>query len=74
MHELNLCGFLCPEPVLIIRKTIRSLQNGEKLFIIADDFSTIRDIPYFCHFMEHRLLEQKINIFPYQYIIQKGLR
>ncbi|MBE5251848.1 MAG: sulfurtransferase TusA [Enterobacterales bacterium endosymbiont of Blomia tropicalis] len=72
-HQLDACGLRCPEPVMMVRKTVRNLQEGETLLIIADDPATTRDIPGFCRFMEHRLLAQQIETLPYQYLIQKGL-
>ncbi|CAL4326503.1 sulfurtransferase TusA [Buchnera aphidicola] len=70
---LNLIGLRCPEPIMIIRKTLRNMKNNEKILVLADDPSTKRDIPYFCHFMEHQLIEHNIKIKPYRYLLKKGL-
>lgn len=72
-HHLDATGLRCPEPVMMIRKTIRNINNGETLLIIADDPSTTRDIPNFCRFMDHTLLAEQSNTPPYQYLIQKGI-
>ncbi|MCZ4059918.1 sulfurtransferase TusA [Pantoea sp. LMR881] len=71
-HQLDARGLRCPEPVMMVRKTVRNLQNGETLLIIADDPATTRDIPGFCRFMEHRLLAQQTETLPYQYLIKRG--
>lgn len=71
-HTLDALGLRCPEPVMMVRKTVRGMQAGETLLIIADDPATTRDIPGFCRFMEHRLLAQQTDTLPYQYLIQKG--
>jgi len=65
-------GLRCPEPVMMIRKNIRAMASGEILKIIADDPSTKRDIPTFCEFMDHKLLQMKIDQIPYLFWIQKG--
>jgi tRNA 2-thiouridine synthesizing protein A len=65
-------GLLCPEPVMMIRKTIRAMQDGEVLLVKADDPSTRRDVPSFCEFMDHQLIKKQIDQIPYQYWIQKG--
>lgn len=72
--DYTLCalGLRCPEPVMMVRKTVRSMHMGETLLIIADDPTTKRDILGFCRFMEHRLLAQQTEVLPYQYLIQKG--
>lgn len=72
-HQLDALGLRCPEPVMMVRKTVRNMQDGETLLIIADDPATTRDIPGFCRFMEHRLLAQQTDTLPYRYLIQKGL-
>lgn len=71
-HTLDALGLRCPEPVMMVRKTVRTMQAGETLLIIADDPATTRDIPGFCRFMEHQLLAQQTESLPYQYLIQKG--
>ncbi len=44
-HTLDALGLRCPEPVMMVRKTVRNMQPGETLLIIADDPTTTRDIP-----------------------------
>ena len=50
---LDTVGLRCPEPVMLVRKNIRHMNEGEVLLILADDPATTRDIPSFCQFMEH---------------------
>lgn len=71
-HTLDTLGLRCPEPVMMVRKTIRTMQLGETLLIIADDPATTRDIPGFCRFMEHQLLSANTAELPFQYLIKKG--
>ncbi|ASG02364.1 sulfurtransferase TusA [Vibrio anguillarum] len=66
-------GLRCPEPVMMVRKTIRTMQDGEILLVKADDPSTTRDIPSFCRFMDHQLIAEKVDTLPYLYLIKKGL-
>ena len=72
-HQLDTLGLRCPEPVMMVRKTVRHMAEGETLLIIADDPATTRDIPSFCQFMDHTLLASSIDRKPYQYLIKKGL-
>ncbi len=46
-HTLDAQGLRCPEPVMMVRKTVRTMPVGETLLIIADDPATTRDIPGF---------------------------
>ncbi len=72
-HELDAIGLRCPEPVMMVRKTVRKLDLGQTLLIVADDPATVRDIPSFCQFMDHTLLASQTEQIPYQYLIKKGL-
>jgi tRNA 2-thiouridine synthesizing protein A len=71
-YQLDAIGLRCPEPVMMVRLKIREMQVGETVTVIADDHSTTRDIPSFCRFMEHELLDSQSATSPYQYLIKKG--
>jgi tRNA 2-thiouridine synthesizing protein A len=71
-YQLDAIGLRCPEPVMMVRLKIREMQIGETLAVTADDHSTTRDIPSFCRFMEHELVELKTRTSPYQYLVKKG--
>lgn len=49
---LDLQGFTCPEPLIAVRKKLREIKSEEYLTIIADDPITLRDIPYYCKYMD----------------------
>ena len=68
---LDALGLKCPEPVMMVRKSVRSMDVGQTLLITADDPATVRDIPSFCRFMGHELVEQYIDAMPFYYIIKK---
>lgn len=72
-QTLDTLGLRCPEPVMLTRKTVRHMNEGEILHIIADDPATTRDIPSFCEFMEHQLLKSETDVAPYHYWLKKGL-
>lgn len=69
---LDTLGLRCPEPVMLVRKTVRNMADGETLLIIADDPATTRDIPGFCRFMEHDLLAVEVDDTPYRYLLRKS--
>ncbi|WP_429129667.1 sulfurtransferase TusA [Aeromonas media] len=71
-HELNAIGLRCPEPVMMVRKKVRLMADGETLLVSADDPSTTRDIPSFCRFMDHTLIASETEQTPYRYLIRKG--
>ncbi|NDL64565.1 sulfurtransferase TusA [Acerihabitans arboris] len=69
---LDAQGLRCPEPVMMVRKTVRQMQSGQTLLVIADDPATTRDIPGFCRYMDHQLLAQTTGELPYRYLLRKG--
>ena len=71
-HTIDAHGLRCPEPVMMVRKTVRGMQAGETLLIVADDPATTRDIPGFCTFMEHELVAKETDSLPYRYLLRKG--
>jgi len=71
-HELDAAGLLCPEPVMMLHNKIRDMACGQTLKVIATDPSTKRDIPKFCNFLGHELLQQEEAGGQFLYLIKKG--
>jgi tRNA 2-thiouridine synthesizing protein A len=70
---LDASGLNCPEPVMLLHNKVRDLAPGALLKVIATDPSTRRDIPKFCMFLGHELLEQQLDAGCYLYWIRKKL-
>ena len=68
---LDASGLFCPEPVMMLHNKVRDLAPGGLLKVIATDPSTRRDIPKFCMFLGHELLEQSQQGGTYLYFIRK---
>ena len=68
---LDACGLYCPEPVMMLHNKVRDLPAGGLLKVIATDPSTRRDIPKFCVFIGHELVEQQEEAGTYLYWIRK---
>ena len=71
-QTLDTLGLRCPEPVMMVRLQLRKMQVGETLLIIADDPATTRDIPAFCRFLDHELVNSTTAAPPYRYLLRKG--
>ena len=72
-HHLDTQGLICPEPVMMLHKTIRQADGGEIIEILATDPATTRDIPNFCRHLGHTLISQEtLNDAPtYRYLVKK---
>ena len=69
---LDTSGLLCPEPVMMLHKAVKEVAIGELIEVIATDPSTQRDIPKFCLFLGHELVEQKKTDTQYFYYVRKN--
>ena len=70
--SLDASGLLCPEPVMMLHKIMREAIAGNIVEVIATDPSTLRDIPKFCLFLGHELIEQQENDGYYAFYIRKS--
>lgn len=70
-HVLDASGLTCPEPVMLLHKKMRELQPGDILLVMATDPSTTRDIPKFCTFLGHELLDASEAGQSWRYRIRK---
>lgn len=68
---LDACGLFCPEPVMLLHNKIRDIDAGQILEILATDPSTTRDVPKFCLFLGHELIEHSEHNGQYRYLIRK---
>lgn len=68
---LDATGLLCPEPVMMLHKSMREVESGQVLKVIATDPSTERDVPKFCQFLGHELLGAQVAGAQYLYFIRK---
>jgi tRNA 2-thiouridine synthesizing protein A len=70
--ELDASGLFCPEPVMLLHNKIRDIGVGQLLKLVATDPSTRRDVPKFCHFLGHELLESIEKDGSFVYLIRKA--
>jgi tRNA 2-thiouridine synthesizing protein A len=70
-HVLDATGLLCPEPVMLLHNRMRDIGTGETLQVRATDPSTERDIPKFCAFLGHELLQHAVVGSEFHYLLRK---
>lgn len=68
---LDTTGLICPEPIMLLHKTIRPLGSGATIAMTATDPATTRDVPNFCRHLGHQLLEEQQTEGGYFYRIAK---
>ena len=55
--HLDARGLRCPEPLMLVKNTLRGLAQGNVLHVLATDPTTERDSQHFCQFMKHDYLK-----------------
>lgn len=53
---LDTTGLICPEPIMLLHKTIRPLSSGDIIEMRATDPASRRDVHNFCRHLGHHLL------------------
>lgn len=71
-HLLDTQGLYCPEPVMMLHAKVDEMQSGELVKVIASDPATQRDIPKFCQFLGHELIEESREDGNYIYLLKKA--
>jgi tRNA 2-thiouridine synthesizing protein A len=71
-EELDARGLFCPEPVMLLHNRVADVQPGQILRVVATDPSTTRDIPRFCQFLNHDLLESREQDGEFLFFIRRG--
>lgn len=59
MITLDTIGLICPEPVMLLHRTIKSAQSGDVIEVFATDPASTRDVPNFCRHLGHELIAQE---------------
>jgi tRNA 2-thiouridine synthesizing protein A len=72
-HHVDARNLYCPEPVMLLHKAVREVGHGQLIELIATDPSTQRDVPKFCHFLSHELIEQTQDGDVFRYLVRKKL-
>ena len=57
---------------MMVRVQLRKMEIGQTVEVIADDPATKRDIPSFCHYMNHTLVEKQDETLPYRFVVKKN--
>lgn len=71
ISHINALNLTCPEPLTLLRNAVRKANPNEIIEIESNDPVSLRDIPAFCNFMGHKLLnipDYKTN---FTFVIQK---
>ena len=69
---LDTCGLNCPEPLMLLRNRLRSLDDGARLHVMTTDPASVRDFEQLCRFMGHGLAQRYETDGVLHFLIVKG--
>ena len=69
--KLDVRGENCPLPILRTRATLKEMESGEVLQVIATDPGSVRDIESFCNQTGNTLLQLPEITGEYNFFIRK---
>ena len=61
MKEINLCGMVCPMPVLKTKRALAELDAGQDLCVLTDDPHAVEDIELCAKQSGHTLVSQETD-------------
>jgi tRNA 2-thiouridine synthesizing protein A len=70
--ELDTTGLYCPEPIMLMHNKVRDMRSGEVLKVTATDPATTRDVPKFCSFLGHELIQHIEDGEHFVYFVRLG--
>lgn len=70
-ETLDAKGLNCPLPILKAKKSLKGMENGQVLEIIATDPGSIKDFEAFCRATGNKLLSAKDDGKIYEFLIER---
>ncbi|MDT8371291.1 MAG: sulfurtransferase TusA family protein [Gammaproteobacteria bacterium] len=70
--ELDTSGLNCPLPVLKARKSLSTMETGQRLHLIATDAGAKMDIPAFIKMTGNVLVETSEQDGKLHFVLEKG--
>lgn len=70
-ETLDAKGLNCPLPILKAKKSLKGMENGQVLEILATDPGSIKDFEAFCRATGNKLLSAKDDGKIYEFLIER---
>lgn len=70
--EIDARGMFCPDPLNLLRASIRKGKCGQRFCLLTEDPASLRDVKSFCNYLGHRLIEVKKENLLYRITVEKA--
>jgi len=71
-ETLDCLGLLCPAPIVKLSKTMKKMETGKILELIADNEGALEDVPAWCRKTGNELVDSVTNNNVYKFYIKKS--
>ncbi len=71
--EIDVVGLRCPLPLLKLKKRIQILGPGSIIKFLANDPTTLKDVPAYCELVGHEILKVDSETLPYVFFIRMAV-
>lgn len=69
--ELDTRGLRCPEPLLLLRNRMRTLEPGAQLYVVATDPASVRDFDQYSRFLGHEIRAREEASGEFRFLFRK---
>jgi tRNA 2-thiouridine synthesizing protein A len=70
-EKLDTKGMMCPMPIVMLTKKMKTMSSGQTLELVADDEGALEDVPAWVSRTGNKLVEQKSDSGKYYFTIEK---
>lgn len=70
-EKLDTKGMMCPMPIVMLTKKMKTMSSGQTLELVADDEGALEDVPAWVSRTGNKLMEQKSDSGKYYFTIEK---
>jgi len=70
-EKLDAKGMMCPMPIVMLTKKMKTMSAGQTLELVADDEGALEDVPAWVSRTGNELIEQKNDGGKYYFTIKK---
>lgn len=70
-EKLDAKGMMCPMPIVMLTKKMKTMSPGQTLELVADDEGALEDVPAWVYRTKNELVEQRNDSGKYYFVIKK---
>jgi tRNA 2-thiouridine synthesizing protein A len=70
-EKLDAQGVMCPMPIVMLTKKMKTMSPGQTLELVADDVGALEDVPAWVTRTKNEMVEKRQDGGKYYFVIKK---